>query len=333
MKKIIESIPVRLPLLKTLRYYTRDDFRNDLNAGLTVTVMLVPQGMAYAVLAGLPPVYGLYASIVPLLVYALFGTSRQLAVGPVAMVALLILTGVGEFAEPGSSRFIQLAITAALGVGIAQLLMGVFRMGFLVNFLSHPVLSGFTSAAAIIIGASQISSLLGIDSAGGSHVHTVLLNLVEHFGDVDPITTLIGFGSVAVIYTFKKWKPSVPSALLVVAGGTLFTALFQLQERGVAIVGEVPKGLPGIITGAFSVSDLELLLPMILVISLVGYMESIAVAKAIANKRGYNIDPNQELIALGSANIAGSLFQSFPVTGGFSRTAVNDQAGAISTLA
>ncbi|MEX2585242.1 MAG: solute carrier family 26 protein [Balneolaceae bacterium] len=333
MKKIIESIPVRLPLLKTLRYYTRDDFRNDLNAGLTVTVMLVPQGMAYAVLAGLPPVYGLYASIVPLLVYALFGTSRQLAVGPVAMVALLILTGVGEFAEPGSSRFIQLAITAALGVGIAQLLMGVFRMGFLVNFLSHPVLSGFTSAAAIIIGASQISSLLGIDSAGGSHVHTVLLNLVEHFGDVDPITTLIGFGSVAVIYTFKKWKPSVPSALLVVAGGTLFTALFQLQERGVAIVGEVPKGLPGIVTGAFSVSDLELLLPMILVISLVGYMESIAVAKAIANKRGYNIDPNQELIALGSANIAGSLFQSFPVTGGFSRTAVNDQAGAISTLA
>lgn len=333
MKKFIESIPIRLPVLETLRSYTRDEFRGDLNAGLTVTVMLVPQGMAYAVLAGLPPVYGLYASIVPLLIYAIFGTSKQLAVGPVAMVALLILTGVGEFAEPGSTRFIQLAITAALGVGVVQLLMGLFRMGFLVNFLSHPVLSGFTSAAAIIIGASQISSLLGIESAGGSHVHTVLFNLVEQFEDVDPITTLIGFGSVAVIYMLKKWKPSVPSALLVVAGGTLLTALFQLQERGVAIVGEVPKGLPEIATGAFSVSDLEILLPMILVISLVGYMESIAVAKAIANKRGYNIDPNQELIALGSANIAGSLFQSFPTTGGFSRTAVNDQAGAKSTLA
>lgn len=302
-------------------------------AGLTVAIMLIPQGMAYALLAGMPPVYGLYASIVPVLLYAVLGTSKQLAVGPVAMVSLLIVAGVGELADVGSDRFIHLAIMTALGVGTVQFLMGVFRMGFLVNFLSHPVLSGFTSAAALIIGASQISNLLGLDLERSKQVYDILIGLFQNLGNVNLITAAIGIGSVVSIMLLKKWKKTFPSALFVVVAGTLVTALFGLNNLGVSIVGNVPDGLPSFEMPGLSFSDFRQLLPIILVISLVSYMESIAVAKAIANKRGYKVDANQELIALGGANLGGAFFQSFPTTGGFSRTAVNDQSGARTTLA
>lgn len=295
--------------------------------------MLVPQGMAYAVLAGMPPVYGLYASIVPLLLYAVFGTSRQLAVGPVAMVSLLVIAGVGEIAEAGSDRFIQLAIMTALGVGMFQLMMGVFRMGFLVNFLSHPVLSGFTSAAAIIIGASQIRSLLGLDLPRTNQVHEIIIGAAQKITEIDPITAVIGMGSIAAIMSLRKWKKTFPSALIVVIAGTTTTALFNLHVSGVSIVGNVPGGLPSFEIPGMELADFRALLPIILVISLVSYMESIAVAKAIANKRGYKIDANQELVALGSANLGGAFFQSFPTTGGFSRSAVNNQSGANTTMA
>lgn len=322
-----------IPILNTIQNYDKDIFKGDLMAGLTVAIMLIPQGMAYALLAGMPPVYGLYASIVPLLLYAVLGTSRQLAVGPVAMVSLLIVAGVGELADVGSDRFIHLAIMTALGVGTVQFLMGVFRMGFLVNFLSHPVLSGFTSAAALIIGASQISNLLGLDLERSKQVHDILIGLFQNLGNVNLITAAIGVGSVVSIMLLKKWKKTFPSALFVVVAGTLLTALLGLNSLGVSIVGNVPEGLPSFEMPGLSFSDFRQLLPIILVISLVSYMESIAVAKAIANKRGYKVDANQELIALGGANLGGAFFQSFPTTGGFSRTAVNDQSGARTTLA
>lgn len=322
-----------IPLLATLRDYQKKDLRGDFTAGITVAIMLIPQGMAYAVLAGMPPVYGLYASIVPLLLYALLGTSRQLAVGPVAMVSLLIVAGVGELADVGSDRFIHLAIMTALGVGVFQFLMGIFRMGFLVNFLSHPVLSGFTSAAALIIGASQISNLLGLDLARSKQVHDIVYGAIQNIGNIDPVTAVIGIGSVISIILLKKWKKTFPSALFVVVAGTVVTALLGLNGQGVSIVGDVPQGLPSLEMPGLSWSDYSALLPIILVISLVSYMESIAVAKAIANKRGYKVDANQELIALGGANLGGAFFQSFPTTGGFSRTAVNDQSGAKTTVA
>jgi sulfate permease, SulP family len=333
MKPMTHYLERFVPVTGTLRNYSGESFKGDFNAGVTVAIMLVPQGMAYAVLAGMPPVYGLYASIVPLLLYAMLGTSRQLAVGPVAMVSLLVIAGVGELAEAGSDRFIHLAIMTALGVGVFQLLMGVFRMGFLVNFLSHPVLSGFTSAAAIIIGASQIRNLFGIDLPRTNQVHEILLGALQKISEIDPATTIIGLGSVAAIMLIKKWKKTFPSALVVVIVGTAVTAIFNLNMNGVSIVGDVPQGLPSFMPPGFGLPDFRALLPIILVISLVSYMESIAVAKAIANKRGYKIDANQELIALGSANIGGAFFQSFPTTGGFSRTAVNDQAGARTTVA
>lgn len=327
------SITKYIPILDWIRSYSGEDAKGDLNAGITVGIMLIPQGMAYGMLAGLPPIYGLYASIVPLILYAIFGTSRQLAVGPVAMVSLLVLAGVGEVAEVGSDRFIQLAIMTAMGVGIFQFFMGVFRMGFLVNFLSHPVLSGFTSAAALIIGGSQLKNLLGINIPRTNYVHEILINAFQKIGEIDPFTAAIGVGSIAIIILLRKWKKTFPSALVVVGLGSIVTYAFGLNEHGVAIVGNIPEGLPSFELTNMSWTDFELLFPTILVISLVGYMESIAVAKAIANKHGYKVDPNQELIGLGVANIGGALFKSYPTTGGFSRTAVNDQAGSRTGMA
>lgn len=322
-----------VPIVDTLGSYNKSAFKGDLNAGVTVGIMLIPQGMAYAILAGLPPVYGLYASIIPLVIYALFGTSRQLAVGPVAMVSLLVVAGVGEFAEVGSARFIQLAILTALGVGLVQFLMGLFRMGFLVNFLSHPVLSGFTSAAALIIGASQIKNLTGLELTRTKQVQEIVIETFRRFTEIEPITAAIGIGSIAAIILIRKWKRTFPSALVVVVVGTVLTAMFGLNQHGVAIVGEIPKGLPTFSLEFLNLSDARILIPTVLIISLVSYMESIAVAKAIANKHGYKVDANKELIALGAANIGGSFFQAFPTTGGFSRTAVNDQSGANTTIA
>lgn len=327
------SLTSFIPLLGSISRYNKELFRSDLTAGVTVAVMLIPQGMAYSVLAGLPPIYGLYASIIPILLYAIFGTSGQLAVGPVAMVSLLIFTGVGALADVGSDLFIQLAILAAFGVGVVQLAMGLFRMGFLVNFLSHPVLSGFTSAAAIIIGTSQLKSLFGVSLPSSKLVHEVWLAFFGALGDVNVSTMVMGLGSVAVLIGLRRWNKRFPGALAVVVIGTALTAVLGLDARGVAIVGKVPEGLPSFGVPVFSMSDLQALLPTILAIALVGYMESIAVAKAVATRRGYKVVPNQELIGLGLANIGGSFFQSFPTTGGLSRTAVNDQAGAETGLA
>lgn len=322
-----------IPILSWLPSYKSSFLKGDLTAGITVAVMLIPQGMAYAVLAGLPPVYGLYASTIPLILYSIFGTSRELAVGPVAMVSLIVFAGIGAIAEPGSDRFIQLALLATLGVGFVQLLMGAFRMGFLVNFLSHPVLSGFTSAAAIIIGASQIKSLLGLDMPGSMPVIETLYTAVLQLGTLNVPTALIGVGSVVTIIALRSWKKAFPSALVVVIAGTSVVSILGLEAAGVAIVGTVPVGFPSFTAPAFSIEDLTQILPVVLVISLVGYMESIAIAKAIANKKQYKVDSNQELIGLGAANIGGAFFQSFPVTGGLSRTAVNNQAGAETPLA
>ncbi|MEX0685389.1 MAG: solute carrier family 26 protein [Balneolales bacterium] len=321
------------PIFERLPDYDGSSFKGDLIAGITVGIMLIPQGMAYSVLAGLPPVYGLYASLIPLILYGLLGTSRELAVGPVAMVSLLVFSGVSGYAEPGSERFIQLAILTALGVGLIQFIMGLLRMGFLVNFLSHPVLTGFTAAAAIIIGASQLKNLLGMNLPSTQQVHQVLIAAFQNFGSIHIPTALIGLGSLAGLILVKKWNKRIPAALLMVITGILVVAFFDLSERGVTIVGNIPSGLPSFNPGFLNLTDFRLLLPNMLVIALVGYMESIAVAKAIANRKGHKVNANQELIALGTANIGGSFFQAFPTTGGFSRTAVNNQAGANSGIA
>ncbi|MGM7682223.1 SulP family inorganic anion transporter [Cytobacillus sp. Hm23] len=321
-----------IPAVDWMKSYKGSYLKGDLSAGLIVAIMLIPQGMAYAMLAGLPPVIGLYASTIPLIIYALFGSSKQLAVGPVAMVSLLVFSGVSTLAEPGSSEYLSYALLLSLMVGVIQFGMGIFRLGFIVNFLSHAVISGFTSAAALIIGLSQLKHLLGVDIARGS-VFEVLYGAIVQIGNVNFITLAIGALSIAILLYFKKNYPRFPAALIVVVGGSLLVYFLNLQELGVSIVGEVPRGIPSISLPAFDIGSITSLLPIALTISFVGFMESIAVAKAIAAKENDKINSNQELSGLGLANIVGSFFSAYPVTGGFSRSAVNYQAGAKTGLA
>jgi SulP family sulfate permease len=325
-----------IPILNWLPAYKKEWLKGDLGAGLTVGVMLIPQGMAYASIAGLPAVYGLYASIVPILIYALFGTSRQLAVGPVAMVSLLTATTIGTFGELSISEYINYAIVLALMVGAIQFLLGIFRLGFLVNFLSHPVVSGFTSAAALIIGLSQLKHLLGIDIPRSHHINEILANAYKNFEYINWITLFIGVLGIGIIVLSKRIKKSLPAQLFAVIFGIVVVSVFGLGEgeHAVKIVKDIPSSLPSFTIPILNYSTIQLLFPMALTIALVSFMESIAVAKAIQRKhRNYKVIPNQELVSLGLANLIGSLFQSYPTTGGFSRTAVNDQAGAKTTLA
>lgn len=321
------------PLLGTLRGYRRGDLGADLVAGLTTGVMLVPQAMAYAMLAGLPPVMGLYASVAPLVLYALLGTARELAVGPVAMDSLLVAAGVGVMAASGSDRYLELAILLALMVGTVEVVLGLLRGGFLVNFLSAPVVAGFTSAAALIIGLNQLGHLLGMPLSRSTHVHQILVEAAGKLGEVNPVTAAIGLSSVAALLLMRRFSPRLPRALIVVGVATLLTVAFGLEQHGVAIVGEIPRGLPSPRLALPSWDDLSALFPTALAIALVGFMEAISVAKAYALRRGYELDPNRELVALGAANLGAGLFGGYPVTGGFSRTAVNAQAGARTQLA
>lgn len=322
------------PFLVWVKGYTNQQFKGDLSAGLTVGVMLIPQGMAYAMIAGLPPIYGLYSATLPLIIYALMGTSRQLAVGPVAMVSLLTASGISTLVEQGTDAFIQYAIVLALMVGIIQFLLGLFKLGFLVNFLSHPVISGFTSAAALIIGISQLQHLIGVKLPRSHHIHVILNEAFKALPDINGLTLLIGLTGIALIIIMKKYFKSVPGQLVAVVFGILAVWGLRLTDYGVLILGEVPKGLPQMGVPIFNLELIQDLFPIALAISLVSFMESIAVAKAIqARHKNYKVIPNQELISLGLANIGGSFFQSFPLTGGFSRTAVNDQAGAKTGLA
>ncbi len=325
-----------IPILDWLPNYKKSWFKGDLGAGLTVGVMLIPQGMAYASIAGLPAVYGLYASIIPIIIYAVFGTSRQLAVGPVAMVSLLTATAIGSFEGLSASDYISYAILLAFLVGAIQFLLGIFKLGFLVNFLSHPVVSGFTSAAALIIGLSQLKHLLGIDIERSHHINEIIMNALQKANEINWVAFTIGIIGILIIIGIKKINRSLPSQLFAVIFGIIIVSIFSLGEGeyAVKIIKEIPSTLPKYQIPLLDLNTIQLLIPMALTIALVSFMESIAVAKAIQIKhRDYKVIPNQELISLGLANVFGSFFQSFPTTGGFSRTAVNDQAGAKTGLA
>jgi sulfate permease, SulP family len=337
-------------MLTWLRHYQRRDLPGDLMAGLIVAIMLVPQGMAYALLAGLPPQVGLYASILPLIIYGLLGSSRTLAVGPVAIVSLLVAAGLTPLAEPGSAQYLQLALILALLAGLIQLAMGLARLGFLSNFLSHPVLSGFTTAAALVIGLSQMRHLLGVTiPASDSFVMTVWQTAAA-VPQANWPTLVLGAGSLFVLFYFKNrldgrlrqwglpaaWRiPLTKSApLLVVLLGAAAVGLGQLdQMAGVRVVGQVPAGLPPLTWPGIDLELWPALLPIALAISLVGYTESISVAKALASRRREKVAADQELIALGAANLAASFSGGYPVTGGISRSMVNFSAGANSGLA
>lgn len=346
----LTSLSHYIPFLDWLLHYQRRDLIGDVLAGVIVAIMLVPQGMAYALLAGLPPQVGLYASILPLILYALFGTSRTLAVGPVAMVSLLVAAGVDQLAQPGSPDYLILALTLALMVGIIQVMMGVVRLGFLVNFLSHAVISGFTSAAALIIGFSQFKHLLGIKIPQTESFVDLLRAIALHLREANPVTLALGAIGIGILVFFNQALgrllkrrgigegiivPLTRSGpLLIVIVSTLLVSILGLHQwAGVKIVGEIPAGLPPITLPAFNGARWQQLLPTALTISFVGFMESIAVAQSLASKRRQKIDANQELIGLGAANLGAAFTGGYPVTGGFSRSVVNFAAGANTGLA
>lgn len=321
------------PFTQWLFNYKKEHLGGDVFAGLTVGIMLIPQGMAYALIAGLPPVYGLYASIVPQIIYALLGTSRQLSVGPVAMDSLLVAAGVSVLAVEGTDSYIAFAILLAFFMGIFQLLLGVFRLGFITNLLSKPVISGFTSAAALIIGLNQLKYLLGIELIRSNRIYEIVLNAFQNINSIHLITMILGIGGIILIKSVKHFNKKIPGSLLAVIIGIVIVYFFQLDQNGVRIVKEIPEGLPAFQLPNLSMDKITQLIPLALTISLVAYMEAFSVAKAIESKRrDYKVLPNQELIALGAANLVGSLFQSYPVTGGFSRSAVNNESGANTPL-
>jgi SulP family sulfate permease len=322
-----------IPAVGWFKNYKLSNLKSDLTAGTIVAILLVPQGMAYAMLAGLPPVMGLYASTLPLILYALFGSSRHLAVGPVAMISLLVFTGVSLHAEPGSQHYIRLVLLLSLMVGAFQVLLGFLGAGFFINFVSHAVISGFSSAAAIIIGLSQLGHLLGIKLSVHHSVFQLLWEAMKRIGEVHLITMGMGLTSILLLIFLKKWAPRLPAPLLMVAGSITLTYLLRLDQSGVIIVGDIPRGLPSFIFPTMSLEAINLLLPVAMTILFVGFMESISIAKLIAVKERYKINSNCELRGLGLANIVAGLFSAYSVTGGFSRTAVNHQAGARTGLA
>lgn len=323
-----------LPILDWLPQYKKSQLQGDLYAGLTVGVLLIPQGMAYALIAGLPPVYGLYASLVPQLVYAVFGTSRQLSVGPVAMDSLLVATGVSVLATEGTEAYLTYAIMLAFFMGLAQLLLGFLRMGFITHLLSRPVISGFTSAAALIIGVNQLKYVLNVPINKGAQMSKLLTQIFEQISETHVLSVLLAVAAFLVLKLSKKVNKKIPAALLVVVLGILVVKFLDLEEIGVSIVKEIPGGLPAFVMPDLSWETLQKLLPLSLTIAVVAFMEAYSVAKALeAKSRDHKVRPNQEMMALGLANVVGSFFQSYPVTGGFSRSAVNHNAGAKTPLA
>jgi len=344
----MEILTRYLPILDWGCRYRADQLGDDLLAAVIVTIMLIPQSLAYALLAGLPAEVGLYASILPLVAYGLFGTSRALAVGPVAVVSLMTAAAIGNLGPLDMETKIVAAMALALISGVMLTLMGVIKLGFLANFLSHPVISGFITASGLIIAASQLKHILGVD-ASGHNLLEVLIALGQHMGDANFLTMIIGITATGFLFwNRKKLSPFLRSLgmgakladvftkagpVAAVAATTFAVYALNLHEQGVAIVGHVPQGIPALqlVTPPWDLM-IELILPAFL-ISVVGFVESVSVAQTLAAKKREQIKPDQELIALGASNIFSSVGGGYPVTGGFARSVVNFDAGAATPAA
>lgn len=338
------------PIAQTLSTYKRPDFSSDVTAGLVVAIMLIPQSMAYALLAGLPPQSGLYAAVLPLILYSLFGTSRTLAVGPVAIVSLMVASAIAPYAAGGSEAYIAHAVVLALLSGLFLLALGLAKFGAVVNFMSHPVIAGFTTAAALIIGFSQFKHLLGLDLKRTYFIPDILSQAFDRITDINLFTLFLALLSIVMLIwrarvvdflVARGWineqrselfKRAMPLAVMFIT--TFLTWILSLAENaGVKIVGAVPAGLPGFQFPQITSQMVSDLLPTAMLISIVGFLESVSVAKSLASKRRQKIAPNQEFIGLGAANIGAAMTGAYPVTGGFSRSVVNFNAGAKTPVA
>jgi len=337
-----------LPSLIWLRAYDRLHFGNDLLAAVVVTLMLIPQSLAYAMLAGLPPAVGLYASMLPLVAYAVFGSSRTLSVGPVAVVSLMTASAVGQVAQPGTAGYVESALILAALSGAMLTVAGLLRLGFLSSLLSHPVVTGFIMGSALLIAASQLKHLLGI-AAKGDNLPTLLPSLASHLQDINLPTLAVGGSAVAFLFWVRRALgkglqrlgvgPRLSEALVkagpvvAVLAGIGAVQAFALGSEGVRTVGAIPAGLPGLTWPAFDTARWTALLPAAGLISIIGFVESVSVSQSLGAKRGQRVDPDQELVGLGAANLAAACTGGYPVTGGFARSVVNFAAGAQTQMA
>ncbi len=335
--------PPQLPILEWVRAYNHSTFSSDLLAALIVTLMLIPQSLAYAMLAGLPPEVGLYASIAPLVLYMFLGTSRVLAVGPVAVVSLMTATAIGEHAALGTHAYWQVAMTLAFLSGAMLLVMGLLRLGFLANFLSHSVVSAFITASALLITANQFKTILGI-RAEGDNFFVLTKNLLAQASSVHTLTFALGMATVGFLFLTRKYLKAslinlgLPSAIADIIGKAcpviaigLTTALtwsLNWETAGVKVVGFVPQTLPPLTAPLWDLELWSALFVPALLISVVGFVESVSVGQTLAARKRQRIEPNQELVALGACNLSASFTGGFPVTGGFARSVVNADSGA-----
>lgn len=331
------------PILDWGPKYSRGTLVNDLTVAAIVTIMLIPQSLAYALVAGLPPQIGLYASMAPLVLYAIFGTSRALAVGPVAVASLMTAAACGTLASQGTPEYLGAAVALAMISGLMLVAMGLLRLGFLANFLSHPVISGFITASGLQIAAGQLAPALGIHAKGHNFIEIVIA-LVRNAGSINLYTAALGIGSLIFLFWVRNsLKPLLlrlgvgaraadilakVGPVAAIAATTAIVWGFGLSSSGVSIVGTVPKGLPKLALPPLDPSLWMKILVPALLLSIVGYVESISVALTLAAKSRQRVDPDQELIALGAANIGAAVSGGFPVTGGFARSVVNYEAGA-----
>ncbi len=322
-----------LPFLAWLKDYDKNKLYKDFIAGLTVAIILIPQGMAYAILAGLPPVHGLYAAFLGTAVAAFWGSSHHLSTGPVALVSFLTLTALIPLAKPETPEFVGLAIILALIIGLVQLLMGFFRLGFIMNFISHSVIAGFTTAAAIIIAATQIPSLFGFTVETHEYVFLNFYEILASLPNTNFLTLAIGLISVVlIIFSKKKLSKAFPAALIVMIIGTLLSYFLEFEKHGVAVIGDVNANLrlPSIPKLSFGV--IVDIIPSAIIIAVIGFLEGYAISKAISLKSKQKLDVNQELVGQGLGNVASSIFKGYPIAGSFSRTAINFSAGAVTGL-
>jgi SulP family sulfate permease len=322
-----------IPILKWFPKYKKKNFFYDFSAGINVGILLIPQGMAYALIAGLPPIYGLYAALTPQIVYAILGTSRQLAVGPVAIDSLIVASGLGIISISSPEHYILMAISLAFIVGSFQIIMALFKFSFIATFLCKPIINGFVSALAIIIGFGQLKYLLGISLSQTSLIQNILIDIYNNINQINLPTLYLGLSSIFIILFVKKYRPKFPIYFTILILGTFVSYIFDLNKTGIDVVGNIPKGLPEFKIPLLNYDIIIDLFTIGITLAILGYIHAISIAKKIEEKHNYyKINANQELIALGMSNIIGSFFQSYPVSGGFSRSAVNDESGAKSGI-
>lgn len=329
MKKLLKTY---FPILQVIKEYNLDKFKADAISGSTVGVVLIPQGMAYAVIAGLPPIYGLYAGLVPLFIYPLLGTSRHISIGPVAIDMLILAAGLGFLAGDSPEEKIILAIMIAFMAGTFQLMMGFMKLGFVFNLFSRPVISGFTIAAPIIIIVSQIGTLLNIETPNSQFIHEMLYHISQQLGNIHYPSLALSVFFILFLVLMRRFYSKLPESVLLVAITIIIVSFISVSKWGIDQVGAIPQGLPTFAIPEINLETIKQLAPNAFTLALIQFMTIASLSKAFARKHGYTVNPNQELIAIGSSNVVGSFFQSLPVSSSFTRSAIAEQSGAETSL-